>query len=145
VRSSFTSIPGLVSAPPFGGNVRTVVIKADPTLLRSHNMTPDQLVAAISINNQATPSGNVRIGDLNYITPTNTTINTIKEFENIPLFKGGAQNLYLRDVATVEDGADITSGYALVNGKRSVYLSIAKSADASTWDVVQKLKAAIPN
>jgi multidrug efflux pump subunit AcrB len=38
----------------------------------------------------------------------------------------------------------ITVGYALVNGKRSVYLSIAKSADASTWEVVQRLKAAIP-
>src|SRR5882757_3808586 len=37
VRASFTSIPGLVSAPPFGGNIRTVVIKADPDLMRSHN------------------------------------------------------------------------------------------------------------
>jgi multidrug efflux pump subunit AcrB len=144
VRSSFTAIPGLVASPPFGGNVRTVVIKADPELLRQHNMTPDQLVEAMRLNNQTTPSGNVRIGDKNYITPSNTTVRTIKEFGNIPLFKGGVQSLYLRDVATVEDGADITSGYALVNGRRSVYLSIAKSADASTWEVVQNLKKAIP-
>ncbi|WP_428665158.1 efflux RND transporter permease subunit [Runella sp.] len=144
VRSSFTTIPGLVSGPPFGGNIRTVVIKADPGLLRAHNMTPDQLVEAIRLNNQTAPSGNVRIGDKNYITPTNTTIRNIKDFENIPLFKGGVQNLYLRDVATVEDGADVTAGYGLVNGKRSVYLSIAKGADASTWEVVQKLKAALP-
>ena len=144
VRSGFTAIPGLVSAPPFGGNVRTVVVKADPELLRSHNMTPDQLVEALRLNNQTAPSGNVRIGDKNYITPTNTTIREIKDFENIPLFKGSVQNLYLRDVATVEDGADVTAGYALVNGKRSVYLSIAKGADASTWEVVQNLKKAIP-
>lgn len=144
VRSSFTSIPGLVSSPPFGGNVRTVVIKADPELLRQHNLTPDQLVEAMRLNNQTAPSGNVRIGDKNFITPANTTIKDIKDFENIPLYKGGVQNLYLRDVATVEDGADITSGYALVNGRRSVYLSIAKSADASTWEVVQNLKKAIP-
>jgi multidrug efflux pump subunit AcrB len=144
VRSTFTSIPGLVSAPPFGGNIRTVVIKADPELLRSHNMTPDQLVEALRVNNQTAPSGNVRIGDKNYITPTNTTIRSIKDFENIPLFKGNVQNLYLRDVATVEDGADITAGYGLVNGKRSVYLSIAKGADASTWEVVQNLKKAMP-
>ncbi len=144
VRSSFTSIPGLISPAPFGGNTRTVVIKADPTLLRSHNLTPDQLVEAIRLNNQATPSGNVRIGDLNYITPTNTSIKEIKDFENIPLFKGGVQNLTLKDVATVEDGADITSSYALVNGKRSIYLPITKSADASTWEVVQNLKKAIP-
>ena len=144
VRSSFTSIPGLLSAPPFGGNIRTVVIKADPELLRAHNLTPDQLVAAIRINNQSSPSGNVRIGDKNYITPLNSTIHTIKDFVNIPLYKGGVQNLYLGDVATVEDGADVTVGYGLVNGKRSVYLSVAKSADASTWEVVQKLKAALP-
>jgi len=144
IRASFTQIPGLLSAPPFGGNIRTVVIKADPELLRQHNLTPDQLVAALRINNQSTPSGNVRIGDKNYITPVNTTIHTVKDFGDIPLYTGGVQNLYLRDVATVEDGADVTAGYALVNGKRSVYLSIAKSADASTWEVVQRLKAAIP-
>lgn len=144
VRSSFTTIPGLVSAPPFGGNVRTIVVKVDPEMLRSHNLTPDQLVEALRVNNQTTPSGNVRIGDKNYITPTNTLIRDVKDFENIPLFKGGVQNLYLRDVATVEDGADVSVGYGLVNGKRSVYLSVAKSADASTWEVVQKLKAALP-
>ncbi|MFT4016674.1 MAG: efflux RND transporter permease subunit [Agriterribacter sp.] len=144
VRSSFTSIPGIVSSPPFGGNVRTIVVKADPELLRIHNMTPDQLVEAIRINNQTSPSGNVRVGDKNYITPINTAITNVKDFENIPLFKNGVQNLYLRDVATVEDGADRTVGYALVNGKRSVYLSIAKNADASTWEVVQNLKNYIP-
>ncbi|RAJ88057.1 multidrug efflux pump subunit AcrB [Chitinophaga dinghuensis] len=144
VRSTFTSIPGLVASPPFGGNVRTIVIKADPELLRQHNMTTDQLVEAMRLNNQTTPSGNVRIGDKNYITPANTTIRTVKDFENIPLFKGDVKNLYLRDVATIEDAADITSGYALVNGRRSVYLSVAKSADASTWEVVQNLKAALP-
>ncbi len=144
VRSSFTSIPGLVAPPPFGGNLRTVVIKADPEQLRAHQLTPDQLVEALRLNNQVAPSGNVRIGDKNYINTTNTLIHTVKDFENIPLFKGGVQNLYLRDVATVEDGADITTGYALVNGKRSVYINVAKSADASTWDVVQRLKKAIP-
>jgi multidrug efflux pump subunit AcrB len=144
IRSSFTSIPGLVSPPPFGGNLRTILIKADPDLLRSHNLTPDQLVEAIRVNNQATPAGNVRIGDKNYLTPANTSIKNVKDFGDIPLFKGTVQNLYLRDVATIEDGADLTAGYALVNGKRSVYLPITKSADASTWEVVQNLKKAIP-
>lgn len=144
VRSSFTSIPGLVAPAPFGGNVRTVVIKVDPELLRVHNLTPDQVVTALHINNQATPAGNVRIGDFNYYTPANTTVKNVKDFGDIPLFKGGVQNLYMRDIATVEDAADITSGYALINGKRSIYLPITKSADASTWEVVQNLKKAIP-
>jgi len=144
VRTAFTQIPGLISPPPFGGNIRTVVVKVDPSLLRAHGMTPDQVVEAIRINNQTSPSGNVKVGDQNYITPVNTNIHKIPDFANIPLIKGGVHSLYLRDVATVEDGADVTVGYALVNGKRSVYLSIAKNADASTWEVVQKLKKALP-
>jgi multidrug efflux pump subunit AcrB len=144
VRASFTSIPGLLAPSPFGGNSRTIEINVSPEALRSHNLTPDQVVEAIRLNNQTAPSGNIRIGNTQYITPTNNTIKLVKDFEDIPLFKGGVQNLYLRDVATVKDGADITSGYALVNGKRSVYVSIAKSADASTWDVVKNLKAALP-
>src|SRR5689334_6583024 len=144
VRSSFTSIPGLVSPAPFGGNVRTIVIKVDPELLRVHNLTPDQVVEALRLNNQSTPAGNVRIGDYNYLTPINTTIKSVKDFGDIPIFRGGVQNLYLRDIATVEDAADITTGYALVNGKRSIYMPITKSADASTWEVVQNLKKAIP-
>ena len=144
VRAGFSSIPGLVSPAPFGGNSRTIVIRADPALLRSHNLTPDQLVAALRINNTATPAGNVRIGDLNYFTPANTTVQNVEDFGNIPLYTGSVQNLFLKDVATIEDGADITQGYVLVNGKRSVYLPITKSADASTWEVVQNLKAALP-
>jgi multidrug efflux pump subunit AcrB len=144
VRAGFSSIPGLVAPAPFGGNSRSIVIKADPALLRSHNLTPDQLVAALRINNQASPAGNVRVGDLNYFTPANTTVKNIEDFGNIPLYTGSVQNLFLKDVATIEDGADITQGYVLVNGKRSVYLPITKSADASTWEVVQNLKAAMP-
>lgn len=144
VRSGFSSIPGLVSPAPFGGNARTVVIKADPALMRAHNITPDQLVAALRVNNQSIPSGNVRIVDKNYFTPINATIRTVKDFEDIPIYTGSANNIYVKDVATVEDGADVTVGYVLVNGKRSVYLPITKSASASTWEVVQNLKKAIP-
>lgn len=144
IRSSFTSIPGLVAPAPFGGNQRTIVIKVDPGLLRSHNLTPDQIVAALRENNQNTPAGNVRIGDLNYITPSNATIKKVADFGNIPLYRNGVPTVFLRDVATVEDGADITSGYVLINGKRSVYLPITKSASASTWEVVQALKKALP-
>ncbi|QES88230.1 efflux RND transporter permease subunit [Rhizosphaericola mali] len=145
IRPNFNTIPGLVSPAPFGGNARTILIKANPDLMRQHNISPDQLVSALTSNNLALPSGNVQIGNYNYQTPLNTNINSVQEFGNIPLFKdNGVQNLYVKDVATVSDGADITQGYVLVNGKRSVYLPVTKSSTASTWSVVQGLRKAIP-
>lgn len=143
-RPFLIKIPGLTTAPPFGGSPRTIEINIDPNKLRTHQLTPEQIVEAISRNNITSPSGNIYIDDINYLTPTNNTIKEVADFGNIPIFKGAVDNVYIRDVATVKDGADITTGYALINGARSVYINIAKSGNASTWDVVKNLKKAIP-
>lgn len=143
-RPFLIKIPGLATAPPFGGSPRTIEINIDPNKLRTHQLTPEQIVESISRNNITSPSGNVYVNDINYLTPTNNTIKDVVDFGNIPIFKNGVDNVYIRDVATVKDGADITTGYALINGTRSVYINIAKSGNASTWDVVKNLKKAIP-
>ncbi|MEN5435331.1 efflux RND transporter permease subunit [Sphingobacterium faecium] len=144
-RPFLIAIPGLTTAPPFGGSPRTIEINIDPNKLRVHQLSPEQIVEIISRQNITSPSGNVYIDDINYLTPTNNTLKTVEEFGDIPLFKGQVDNVYLRDVATVKDGADITAGYALIDGKRSVYINVAKSGKASTYDVVQNLKKVIPN
>ncbi|WP_400263528.1 efflux RND transporter permease subunit [Sphingobacterium sp. SG20118] len=144
-RPFLIAIPGLTTAPPFGGSPRTIEINIDPNKLRVHQLSPEQIVEIISRQNITSPSGNVYIDDINYLTPTNNTLKNVEEFGDIPLFKGQVDNVYLRDVATVKDGADITAGYALIDGKRSVYINIAKSGKASTYDVVQNLKKVIPN
>ena len=145
VRPGFSAVPGLSSPPPIGGNVRTVVIKADPALMRSHNISPGQITAAIQDNSHISPAGTVNIGNTSYITPANTVLRNVPDFANIPLLYQNGATIYVRDVATVEDGADITSGFAYINGKRSIYIPIIKNANASTWSVVQNLKAAIPH
>lgn len=145
VRPNFNTIQGLVSPAPFGGNARTVVIKVNPDLMRQHNISPDQIVTALRNNNQTTPSGNVHIGNYNYLTPINAMIDKVQDFGDIPIYtQNGVANVYLKDIATVENGADITQGYVLINGKRSVYLPVTKSSSASTWSVVEGLRKALP-
>ncbi|MGF7075863.1 efflux RND transporter permease subunit [Mucilaginibacter sp. 3215] len=145
VRPMFSTLPGVSAPPPFGGNQRTVLIKADPDKLRSYNVTPQDLVTAIAKGNVITPSGNIRVGDQTLITPQNTVVENIQDLANIPIKTGSGPAVFVHDVAAVDNGADITSGYALINGKRSVYIPVTKRADASTWDVVQRVKAALPD
>lgn len=145
VRPMFATLPGVSAPPPFGGNQRTVLINADPDKLRSYNITLENLVEAIAKGNTITPSGNIRFGDKTLITPQNTTVDNIQDLANIPLKPGSGPQVYVHDVATVDNGADITSGYALINGKRSIYIPVTKRADASTWNVVRRIKAALPD
>ena len=50
----------------------------------------------------------------------------------------------MKDVGTVEDGEDIVTSYAMVNGRRTVYIPVTKRADASTMAVVDRIKASLP-
>ncbi len=145
VRPLFAALPGVSAPPPFGGNQRSVIIKADPDRLKSYSITPDELVTAIAKNNSISPAGNVRVGDYTMISPSNSVVDNIQELGDIPLKVGSGTSVYVRDVATVQNGADVTTGYALINGKRSVYIPVTKRADASTWDVVQNIKKALPD
>ncbi len=144
VRPMFATLPGVSAPPPFGGNQRTIVIKADPERLRSYNLTADEVVTAIAKNNTILPAGNIRVGDKAVITASNSVVDNFKELENVTVSNVGGTPVFVRDVATVGNGADVTTGYALIDGKRSVYIPVTKRADASTWDVVQSIKKSLP-
>ncbi|MFH6935981.1 efflux RND transporter permease subunit [Flavobacterium sp. FlaQc-30] len=145
VRPMFAALQGVSAPPPFGGNQRTVVIKADPERVRSYNLTPDEIAVAIAKNNSILPSGTIRTGNKAVITATNSIVDNFKELENVTIKTIGGTSVLVRDVASVDNGADVTTGYALINGKRSVYIPVTKRADASTWDVVQAIKKALPD
>jgi len=114
------------------------VIKVDPDRLRSYHLSPQDVVAAIDQGNYVSPSGNVTIKDQFPVVPANTMVLDPQELRNIPLKLG--ENVYVRDVGTVEDATDIPVGYALVDGHKSVYLPVVKQADASTLTVVNAVK-----
>jgi multidrug efflux pump subunit AcrB len=139
VRPKFSNLPGVSAPPPFGGNQRTIVVQADPNRLRAYNLSPDDVVAALSAGNLISPSGNARIKDQMPIIPTNAMVKDPKDMGSIPLRPG--ENVYLRDVARIEDSTDIPSGYVLVDGRRAVYLLVNKRADASTLSVISAVKA----
>jgi len=145
VRPMFSTLPGVSAPPPFGGNQKTVVVTVDPEKLRGYNLSPDQVVQSLVKFNSITPAGDISIGDSTYLTPQNSVIENVQDLQSVPLQLGNGPAVYIRDIATVSLGADITTSYALINGKRSVYIPVTKRADASTWDVVQRVKAALPD
>jgi multidrug efflux pump subunit AcrB len=144
VRPLFATLPGVSAPPPFGSSQRTILVRLDPGKLRSYNMPPDEVVRALAAGNTVSPSGNVRIGDLWPMVPVNSVVGDVKSLNDIPIRSQGTQTIFIRDVGSVEDGADIQTGYALVDGHRTVYIPVTKRADASTLAVVQAVKANLP-
>lgn len=144
VRPYFSTLPGVSAPPPFGGNQRTVIVRADPDKLREYQMSPEEVIKAIAAGNTILPAGNVRTGDLNRLAPINSVVSNIQELASLPIRTGNGPTVFVRDIGNVENGSDILAGYGLFNEKRTVYIPVTKRADASTIDVVNRVKSELP-
>jgi multidrug efflux pump subunit AcrB len=135
-------VPGTVSFSPFGSNTRAIVITVDPDRLRAHNLSPEDVVQALNTGNLVAPSGDLYVQGQMPMVPTDAMIGDPQDFGLIPIVPG--KNVYIRDVAVIEDRTDINYGCALVNGRKSVYLPIVKKDTASTLTVVRQVKESLP-
>lgn len=144
VRPMFATLPGVSAPPPFGGSPRTIVIHVDPERLRSYRMSADEVVKAVLAGNAVSPAGSIHTGNLNRLTSLNSVVTNVQEFNSLPVRMGAGPTVFLRDIGWVEDSSDLTLGYALVNGKRAVYLPVTKHADASTLAVIHEVKENLP-
>jgi multidrug efflux pump subunit AcrB len=141
VRPLFATLPGVSAPPPFGGAARSIVVSVDPDRLRAYRMSPEEVIQAINTGNTIIPAGNVRTGDLLRLAPIDSVVANVKQLENLPIRTGSGPTVFLRDIGTIDDASDIITGYAEVNGRRTVYIPVTKRADASTLTVVNEVRA----
>jgi multidrug efflux pump subunit AcrB len=137
-----SQVPGTVGTAPFGSNARSIIIDADPDRLRDYNLTPEDLVKALANGNVILPSGNLYVKQEMPIVPSNATVTDIQEITRIPVQPG--RDVYIGNVARVFDGTDVNFGYAMVDGRRSVYIPVVKKNTGSTLTVVSDIHAAMP-
>ncbi|HJT89942.1 MAG TPA: efflux RND transporter permease subunit, partial [Bryobacteraceae bacterium] len=143
VRPLFTTLPGVSSPATFGGSSRTIVLHVDPNKMNGYRMSTAEVVRALLAGNVIAPSGDIRTGNQDRVTPMNSVVTDIQKLAELPVRTGSGPTVFMRDVGWVEDGSDITLGYALVNGRRTVYLPVTKRADASTLSVVNEVKGSM--
>jgi len=145
VRPLFATLEGVSAPPPFGGAQRTIVITLNPDKLQQYHISPEEAITAINRATVIQPAGDLRDGKLDRIARTNATLGgNLPELLDTPIRPVSGTTVYLRDIGTIDNGADIVTGYAHVNGKRTVYIPVTKRADASTLAVLNRVKAALP-
>src|SRR5215467_10022980 len=146
VRPLFATLEGVSAPPPFGGAQRTIVVTLNPDKLQQYRISPEEAIAAINRGTVIQPAGDLRTGKLDRIAKTNATLGgNLNELLDTPIRPVAGTTVYLRDIGTIENGTDIVTGYAHINGKRAVYIPVTKRADASTLAVLNRVKAAMPD
>ncbi|KTC95219.1 efflux RND transporter permease subunit [Legionella feeleii] len=145
IRTQLATVQGAALPFPYGGKIRQVQVDLQPEKMQTYGVSAQDISAVINTQNLILPAGTEKIGLYEYLVKLNASPLTTDEFNNFPvkaLPHGGV--LYIRDVAHVRDGFPPQTNIITVNGKRAVMMSVQKTGNASTLNIVSRVKALLP-
>jgi CzcA family heavy metal efflux pump len=144
IRTQLITVPGAVVPSPYGGKQRQISVNMDQAEMQSKGIAPGDVLNAMALQSVVQPSGTIKIGQSEYDVRTNGSPRTVEGLANIPIKQVNGTTIYLRDVASVSDGFQVQTNIVRQDGHRGVLISILKSGNASTLDVVKGIRSILP-
>src|SRR5208283_5215873 len=144
IRVQLADVEGAAIPWPYGGKQRQVQVDLDTAALQAKGLSPVDVVNAISAQNLILPSGTSKIGTYEYDVEINGSPLKTSELNDLPIKTSGNTVIYVRDVANVRDGFPPQTNIVRVNGQRAALMTAMKTGNASTLDIISRIKAELP-
>ena len=144
LRVQLATVQGASVPVPYGGKTAQILVDLNPVALQSKGLSPLDVVNAIGAQNLILPAGSIKIGAFEHDVAINGSPQTIRELNDLPIKVVGRTPIYVRDVANVRNGNPPQTNIVRVDGQRSVLMSILKSGNASTLDIIDRVKRVLP-
>src|SRR5271154_3372876 len=145
VRTQLATVQGASLAFPYGGKQRQVQVDIDTQKLQAHGLSASDVVNAVNAQNIILPAGDVKMGHVDYPVETNSAPTSIAALNNLPIKTVNGATTYIRDIGNVRDGFPPQTNIVRVDGQRSSLLSIQKTGNSSTLDIIANVRAQLPS
>ena len=140
VRSQIANVRGVRLSLAFGGKSRQITVDLEPEQLIAHNITPEEVLNAVATQNLTLPTGTLRLAEREYNVRLNSKPDAVSVLNDIPIKTVGGTTVHMRDVANVHDGATVQTNIVKQDGTRGVLMSLVKTGNASTTEVVDVIR-----
>jgi len=144
IRARLATVQGASVPLPWGGKSRQIMVDVDPNLMYAKHLSAQDVTNALGNQNIILPAGTARVGDTEYLVRTNSSPLTIEGLNELPVRAANGAIVYMKDISQVHNGYAIQTNIVRQNGSRGAYLSVLKNGKASTLDIVNSIKKAIP-
>jgi multidrug efflux pump subunit AcrB len=145
VRNLIMQNKGASAPVVIGGKLRSVIIYLDQDQMQARGLDPVQIMDAVQNYNLFFPSGDVRVGKIDYALSSTSMYDWVEQMMNIPIGdSSGGKAQFLRDVAIARDSAFIQTNIVRVDGRRQVYIPVYRQVGSSTLAVVDAVKESAP-
>ncbi len=137
------NVRGVGSVTMVGGTQREINLYLNPQALEALGVTPDQVVSAVTSENQEVPVGTLNNLQQERVVQINARMQRPEDFGKIIVARKNGVAIRLDQVARVADGAQEVDSLALYNGQRTLLMNVQKSQDENTIAVVDGLQKAL--
>jgi multidrug efflux pump subunit AcrB len=144
IRPQLATVAGAAVPSPYGGKILQVQVDLDQHAMQAHNVSADDVLNAISVQNLILPAGDEKIGKFDWNVALNASPVLLERINDLPVKKVNDTIIYVRDVAYVHQGSPPQTNLVRVNGSRAVLMTILKAGAASTLSVIDGIKSLLP-
>jgi HAE1 family hydrophobic/amphiphilic exporter-1 len=143
LKKRLENVRGVGSVTLVGGSKREINLYLQPANMEAFGVTAEQVVSAVRNENQDLPVGAIRSLEQERMVQISSRMQRPEDFGRIIVARKNGTPIRLSQVATVKDGAQELENLALYNGQRTLLMSVQKSQDENTIQVVDGLVKAV--
>ena len=144
IRPQLSTVAGAAVPSPYGGKILQVQVDLNQQAMQAHNVSADDVVNTISVQNLILPAGDEKVGKFDWNVALNASPVVLEKINDLPVKKVNGTVIFLRDVAYVHQGSPPQTNLVRVNGSRAVLMTILKAGAASTLNVIDGIKSLLP-
>jgi multidrug efflux pump subunit AcrB len=144
MRSQLATVAGAAVPWPYGGKNPQVMVDINPALLQANGLSAQDVVSALSTQNLILPAGTAKLGAYEYNVDMNASPKTIQGIADLPLKATDGTTIYLHDIGSVRNGFAPQTNIVREDGRRGALLTVYKSGNASTLDIVSGIRKLLP-
>jgi len=137
-------IGGVGTVSISGAPQRQIIIHCDPHKLEAYNIPIETISSIIAAENRNTPAGQIDVGSNTYSLRVQKEFAGADEMANLVVGVSNGSPVYLKDVATIEDGLEERSRETFNNGKRGGMVIVQKQSGANSVNISKKVKELMP-
>jgi multidrug efflux pump subunit AcrB len=144
IRTGLATIQGSSVPLPYGGKFRQVMVDLDPDSMYAKGVSATDVSNSLNLQNLILPAGDAKFGDRDYNIKLNSSPRLLNELNDLPVRVVNGATVYMKDIGQVRDGASVQTGIVRVNGSRGALMTVLRNGRASTIDIVNSVKKALP-
>ncbi|MCM1517475.1 MAG: efflux RND transporter permease subunit [Pseudoflavonifractor sp.] len=145
VANPLARISGVGSVSISGAPKREIHVYVDPVRLEAYGLSIETISSIIAAENRNIPGGSFDIGSDTYSLRVQGEFVSSDQLKDIVVGSRDGRNIYLRDVARIDDSLEERAQQTYNNGEKGAMIVIQKQSGANSVEISNKVLEMLPS